>query len=61
MARTTASQGDSLPQPPCEHSCHKGIYALPAILAGARQMARDGRPHQPIKPYAGGLNVLKGQ
>ena len=49
------------PQPPFEYACHEGNYALPSILAGARQMERDGRPRQAIKPYAGNLDVSEGQ
>jgi|JI10StandDraft_1071094.scaffolds.fasta_scaffold13124_6 hypothetical protein len=48
-------------EPPYEYACHEGNYALPAILAGARQMERDGRPRQAIKPYAGSLDVSEGQ
>jgi len=48
-------------QPPYEYACHEGNYALPAILAGARQMEREGRPGQAIKPYIGSIDVSEGQ
>jgi len=48
-------------QPPYEYACHEGNYALPSILAGARQMERDGRPRQAIKSYIGNIDVSEGQ
>ncbi len=48
-------------EPPYEYACHEGNYALPAILAGARQMERDGRARQAIKPYIGSIDVSEGQ
>ena len=39
----------------------EGNYALPSILAGARQMERDGRPRQAIKSYIGSIDVSEGQ
>ena len=48
-------------QPPYEYACHEGNYALPSILAGARQMERDGRPRQVIKSYIGSIDVSEGQ
>ncbi|MBK8840280.1 MAG: hypothetical protein IPO30_16695 [Hyphomonadaceae bacterium] len=48
-------------EPPYEYACHEGNYALPSILAGARQMEREGRSRQAIKPYAGNLDVSEGQ
>lgn len=47
--------------PPYEYACHEGNYALPSILAGARQMERDGRPRQGIKSYIGSIDVSEGQ
>jgi hypothetical protein len=47
-------------EPPYEYACHEGNYALPSILAGARQMEREGRSRQAIKPYAGNLDVSEG-
>ncbi|HOY77848.1 MAG TPA: hypothetical protein PLN33_08580 [Hyphomonadaceae bacterium] len=49
------------PHPPYEYACHEGNYALPAILAGARQLEREGRPRQAIKPYIGSIDVSEGQ
>jgi hypothetical protein len=49
------------PEPPYEYACHEGNYALPSILAGARQMEKDGRLRQSIKPYVGNLDVSEGQ
>jgi hypothetical protein len=49
------------PHPPYEYACHEGKYALPGILAGARQLERDGRPSQPVKEMFPGVDVSEGQ
>ena len=32
-------------EPLYEYACHEGNYALAGILAGARKLEREGRPH----------------
>ena len=44
-----------------EYACHEGNYALPGILAGARQLERDGRPHPPEKAIFAGVDVSDGE
>ena len=52
---------NSSAQPLYEYACHEGNYALPSILAGAREMERTGRPQQAIKRYARDVDVSEGQ
>ena len=44
-----------------EYACHEGNYALPGILAGARQLEREGRPHPQEKPIFAGVDVSDGE
>ncbi len=48
-------------EPLYEYACHEGNYALPGILAGARQLEREGRPHPPEKPIFAGVDVSDGE
>jgi len=48
-------------QPVYEYACHEGNHALPGILAGARQLEREGRPHPPEKPIFAGVDVSDGE
>lgn len=48
-------------QPIYEYACHEGNYALPGILAGARQLEREGRPHPIEKPIFAGVDVSDGE
>ena len=48
-------------KPVYEYACHEGNYALPAILAGARELERQGRP-QPVElPIFAGVDVSDGE
>ena len=48
-------------KPVYEYACHEGNYALPAILAGARELERLGRP-QPVElPIFAGVDVSDGE
>ncbi|MEQ1610642.1 MAG: hypothetical protein ABL956_17010 [Hyphomonadaceae bacterium] len=41
-------------EPMCEYACAEGNYALAGVLAGARKLEREGRPHPPqLAIYAG--------
>ena len=48
-------------EPLYEYACHEGNYALPGILAGARQLEREGRPHPPEKAIFAGVDVSAGE
>jgi hypothetical protein len=48
-------------EPLYEYACHEGNYALPGILAGARRLEREGRPHPPEKPIFAGVDVSDGE
>jgi hypothetical protein len=48
-------------EPLYEYACHEGNYALPGILAGARQLEREGRPHPIEKPIFAGVDVSDGE
>ncbi len=48
-------------EPLYEYACHEGNYALPGILAGARQLEREGRPHPAEKPIFAGVDVSDGE
>lgn len=48
-------------EPLYEYACHEGNHALPGILAGARQLEREGRPHPPEKPIFAGVDVSDGE
>jgi hypothetical protein len=48
-------------EPLYEYACHEGNYALPGILAGARQLEREGRPHPLEKPIFAGVDVSDGE
>jgi hypothetical protein len=48
-------------EPLYEYACHEGNYALPGILAGARQLEREGRPHPTEKPIFAGVDVSDGE
>ena len=43
-----------------EYACHEGNHALPSILAGARQLERQGRKPAPIKESFYGIDVSEG-
>jgi hypothetical protein len=43
-------------KPPLEYACHEGNYGLTGILAGARQLDRQGRKHPQFKPVFGELS-----
>ena len=48
-------------KPVYEYACHEGNYALPAILAGARELERQGRP-QPVElPIFAGVDTSDGE
>jgi hypothetical protein len=34
-----------------EYACHKGNYAMPGILAGARRAEADGVPYAPTYSF----------
>jgi len=48
-------------EPVYEYACHEGNYALPGILAGARKLEREGRPHPIEKPIFAGVDVSDGE
>jgi hypothetical protein len=48
-------------EPLYEYACHEGNYALGGILAGARQLEREGRPQPPEKPIFAGVDVSDGE
>jgi hypothetical protein len=48
-------------QPLYEYACHEGNYALGGILAGARQLEREGRPQPAEKPIFAGVDVSDGE
>jgi hypothetical protein len=48
-------------EPLYEYACHEGNYALEGILAGARKLEREGRPHPPEKPIFAGVDVSDGE
>jgi len=48
-------------EPLYEYACHEGNYALPGILAGARKLEAEGRPHPPEKPIFAGVDVSDGE
>lgn len=45
-------------KPPLEYACHEGNYALGGILAGARKLEAEGRPHPEMKGVFEGLGEL---
>jgi hypothetical protein len=48
-------------EPLYEYACHEGNYAMAGILAGARQLEREGRPHPPEKAIFAGVDVSDGE
>ena len=48
-------------QPVYEYACHEGNHALPGILAGARQLEREGTPASAEKPIFAGVDVSDGE
>ena len=44
-----------------EYACHEGNYALPGILAGARKLESEGRPHPPQKAIFAGVDEADGE
>jgi hypothetical protein len=48
-------------EPLYEYACHEGNYALEGILAGARKLEREGRPHPEVKPIFAGVDVSEGE
>lgn len=48
-------------EPLYEYACHEGNHALPGILAGARQLEREGRPHPVELPIFAGVDVSDGE
>jgi len=48
-------------EPLYEYACHEGNHALPGILAGARQLEREGRPHPAELPIFAGVDVSDGE
>jgi hypothetical protein len=48
-------------EPLYEYACHEGNYALGGILAGARQLEREGRPQPVEKPIFAGVDVSDGE
>ncbi len=48
-------------QPLYEYACHEGNYALPGILAGARKLEAEGRPHPVEKPIFAGVDIPDGE
>jgi hypothetical protein len=48
-------------QPIYEYACHEGNYALPGILAGARQLERQGRKQPVEKPIFAGVDTSDGE
>ncbi len=48
-------------EPLYEYACHEGNYALPGILAGARKLEAEGRPHPVEKAIFAGVDVSDGE
>lgn len=48
-------------QPLYEYACHEGNYALSAILEGARELERQGKPQPIEKPIFAGVDVSDGE
>jgi len=48
-------------EPLYEYACHEGNHALPGVLAGARQLEREGRPHPIEKPIFAGVDTSDGE
>ena len=48
-------------EPLYEYACHEGNYALEGILAGARKLDREGRPHPTEKPIFAGVDIPDGE
>ena len=48
-------------EPLYEYACHEGNHALPGILAGARQLEREGRPHPIEQPIFAGVDTSDGE
>ena len=48
-------------KPLYEYACHEGNHALPGILAGARELERQGRPHPVELPIFAGVDVSDGE
>ncbi len=48
-------------EPLYEYACHEGNYALPGILAGARKLEAEGRPHPVEKPIFAGVDIPDGE
>lgn len=48
-------------KPVYEYACHEGNHALPGILAGARALEREGRPHPVELPIFAGVDVSDGE
>lgn len=48
-------------EPLYEYACHEGNHALPGILAGARQLEREGRPHPEELPIFAGVDTSDGE
>ncbi len=48
-------------EPLYEYACHEGNYALEGILAGARKLEREGRPHPIEKPIFAGVDIPDGE
>ncbi len=48
-------------QPLYEYACHEGNHALPGILAGARQLEREGKSHPVELPIFAGVDVSDGE
>ncbi|MBI1361997.1 MAG: hypothetical protein GC155_17105 [Alphaproteobacteria bacterium] len=48
-------------EPLYEYACHEGNYALTGVLAGARQLEREGRPQPVEKPIFAGVDTSDGE
>ncbi len=48
-------------EPLYEYACHEGNYALGGILAGARQLEREGRPQPVEKAIFAGVDTSDGE
>ena len=48
-------------EPLYEYACHEGNYALSGILAGARQLERQGRPQPVEKAIFAGVDTSDGE
>jgi hypothetical protein len=48
-------------EPLYEYACHEGNYGLTGILAGARQLEREGRPQPAEKPIFAGVDTSDGE